>query len=468
METKSSETAPLPARRLNVVVFIDSDVTIRHFLLNDAFERLVDDHNCVFVLPPAGWGRIVNGRERLPKEYRVETLNTPDVRRRLWRRLVSIDQMRLPTRLYQLRYWKLKFTQWGPKAAFFHSFLALPGIRFFAEKFLHRQLSKVPFAELDEFLEREKPDILLHPSTFEGYFVNDFIFAAKKLGIPSVLIMNSWDNPSTKRSVSGLPDHVLVWGEQTRRHCVEMMRMPPERVHIFGAAQFDIFRSASTSDPASYRRAYGLDEDVRLLLYAGSTKPTDEAEHLRQLDSAISAGRLGNVKILYRPHPYGMAREKAKNIVGAAYKHVHVELGMKDFLVSMVEGTNAGFYITDNRDTHELLGAVDALVSPISTMLIEASLHGKPSMCYFPPEENLKGTAWAAGLRHMEELLAHDMVLVCRARARFIDDAERLVAMIGASDRKKEIEEKVRYFVEPTELRYKDAIEKFVLQLCNA
>lgn len=466
MEMQNSSLAPASAKRLKIFVFIDSDVTIRHFLLSDAFEVLVAEHDCVFILPPLEWNRIVDGRSRLPKAYRVETLCAPESRRRIWRRLVSIDQMRFPTRTYQLRYWKLKFKQWGAKVALFHSFLALPGVRSIAETFLHWQLSKAPFDELDTLLERERPNILLHPSTFEGYFVNDFVFAGKKRGIPTVLLMNSWDNPSTKRAVSGLADHVLVWGEQTRRHCVEMMRMPPDRVHVFGAAQFDVFRSAPTSDGAAYRREYGFDENVRLLLYAGSTKPTDEAGHLRQLDDAISAGHLGDVKVLYRPHPYGMAADKAKSLVAATYKHVRIERSMYDFLVGMAEKRRAGFYITDYRDTHDLLSVIDALVSPISTMLIEAALHGKPSLCYSPPEENLDGTAWAAGLRHMEELFEHDMVLLCNDRSRFIDDMKKLIAMIGDPAHRKAIEEKVLFFVAPTKLRYKDELARFVVKLC--
>ena len=37
--------------------------------------------------------------------------------------------------------------------------------------------------------------------------------------------MNSWDNPSTKRSIVGNPDWFFVWGDQTKNHAIKYMNI---------------------------------------------------------------------------------------------------------------------------------------------------------------------------------------------------------------------------------------------------
>jgi len=81
-------------------------------------------------------------------------------------------------------------------------------------------------SELDALLEDERPDVIIHPCVLEGAFLNDLIVATQARGIPFVVIMNSWDNPSTKQAMAGSPDYLLVWGEQTKRHAIEFVGMP--------------------------------------------------------------------------------------------------------------------------------------------------------------------------------------------------------------------------------------------------
>ena len=59
---------------------------------------------------------------------------------------------------------------------------------------------------LARFIAAEKPDIVVHPSILAGYFVNELTQICPARGIPLVLLMNSWDNPSTKAMNTGLPD----------------------------------------------------------------------------------------------------------------------------------------------------------------------------------------------------------------------------------------------------------------------
>ena len=89
---------------------------------------------------------------------------------------------------------------------------------------------------LMELIGTERPDALVYPSTLSGPHMAELARIAHVTGVPLIVLMNSWDNPSGKAfPVEGI-SHLVVWGEQTKQHAVTYMRMPPERVHPFGAA----------------------------------------------------------------------------------------------------------------------------------------------------------------------------------------------------------------------------------------
>ena len=71
--------------------------------------------------------------------------------------------------------------------------------------------------------------------------------------------------------------------------------------------------------------------------------------------------------------------------------------------------------------THDLLSAVDAVISPLSTILIEAGLHGKPVMCLIPAKED-EGSHWAVlrDLVHFRELTDHPDVITVRSMEQFL------------------------------------------------
>ena len=49
---------------------------------------------------------------------------------------------------------------------------------------------------------------MLHPSVLEGLFITDLTTATGKRGIPFLVLMNSYDNPSLKSLVVDPPDQL--------------------------------------------------------------------------------------------------------------------------------------------------------------------------------------------------------------------------------------------------------------------
>ena len=86
------------------------------------------------------------------------------------------------------------------------------------------------------------PDIVIHPSVLEGLFINDLILICELKKIPLVVIMNSWDNPSTKPFSGNMPSKYFVWGKQSFNHSLKYLNMKAKDVVVSGAAQFEIYR----------------------------------------------------------------------------------------------------------------------------------------------------------------------------------------------------------------------------------
>ena len=382
-------------------------------------------------------------------------------RRKLWQRLFQINLLRWRRGRQQavLRraYWRLL----GWKAALLYSMIGLPGVFQLYRRRALATLAADPYGDLEALLGAQRPDVILHPSVLEGEYINDLVDASRNHAIPLAVIMNSWDNPSTKLAIVGKPDWLLVWGPQTRRHAMEYMGMAAPRIVEFGAAQFDVYRSPARLDRAEFCRLHDIDPAAKILLYAGSSKETDEFSHLVAIDEAIEAGRLGHVVAVYRPHPWGDGGRGGERFAGHAWRHVRIESTMRAYL----EGVRAGHHgmtIPDYRHTHDVLSSVDALVSPLSTIILEGALHGKPTLCYLPVEETgARHFQLALPLKHFEDMFDMPEFLTVRGREELIPGIETLLSRVGDTEFTKRAQQACAHFVAPFERPYGQRLVDF-------
>lgn len=362
---------------MKCLIFIDHDIIYRNFVQSDALVELSQDAEVVFVFIESK--RVTVDLNNFPYPWVKVPVNNQ--RAASWRRLFQIERMR-----WRLgRGWRavrgsLRYSL-GWKGSLLIGFLSLPGIyRVYRHKLLVG-LNQEHSNPLSELFAKEQPDIILSPSALEGPLLNDLITLCNKTNIPSVLIMNSWDNPSTKRAVVGSPDWLLVWGAQTRSHAIQYMGMRPDRVVSFGAAQFEIFKSKPRYERSQLLARYKIKGPCKLILYAGSSQHSDEFEHVQLIDEAISKGKLSNAVVIYRPHPWGNCGFEGHRFATHKWKNVHLDQTMREY-VMQIGRKKIQFNSADYRDTHDLLSAVDAVISPMSTILLEAAMHGKPILCY--------------------------------------------------------------------------------------
>lgn len=152
------------------------------------------------------------------------------------------------------------------------------------------------------------PTLLVNTSPF-AFSDNGLQRELQRQGVPVIVIIPSWDNPSSKGCILSRSDLVLVWGDHQKRELERYYRsIAAERIVVSGVPQFDIH---SVDLPQEFCRSQYLEDlsisqNARLLLYATGTPLTQPEEPyiVRALADAIDQGRLGpDVHLLVRCHP---------------------------------------------------------------------------------------------------------------------------------------------------------------------
>ena len=348
------------------------------------------------------------------------------------------------------------------RALVLHSALALPGIYTLFRHWVDRRLASAPATELEDLLDEENFDVVINPGVPLGIYLEDLLTTTRRRKLPLIQIMNSWDNPSLTIWFSGLPDHFLVWGEQTFRHARRFIGLSKERIRKFGTAQFEVYRSEPRISRSEFCATHGIDPDNRLILYAGGSLGTNECEHLSFLDDLLESGRFGAATIIYRPHPWGGGGNHGDEIADRSWRNIRVESTMADYLKAL---QNRGYHMTfpDYRDTHDVLSSVDCVISPLSTILIEAALHGKPILCFLPIEDiDAEHFQMVHELPHFEDLIKDANVIVARGRDALAAQLPALISLTHDPDYATQIQQTASFFIESFDEPYKDRLRDFV------
>jgi CDP-glycerol glycerophosphotransferase (TagB/SpsB family) len=158
-----------------------------------------------------------------------------------------------------------------------------------------------------------------------------------------------------------LPTRFAVYGTRDRDYLVEKARIPANRVVVTGAPRWDVLANwRAIYEPAATRRRLGLDPDKPVLLFT-TTQITEIDEVVALVFMVVR--RNPGLQLIVKMHP--AERESGD------YRRAADRAGLKPVIIQ-------------DCDLYELLSASIALVSPISTTLVDAAVMGRPSILLDP------------------------------------------------------------------------------------
>lgn len=232
-------------------------------------------------------------------------------------------------------------------------------------------------AEYDDLLARHRPSLVVSGTPGFNVFDCHLLRAARRARIPSATVMLSWDNLTSKGYMGAQPGHLLVWNQ--------LMADEARQYHEFagpitevGAAQFDVYRQVGASfDGAGFRREQELPEGARLIVWGTINEDIypGQMQLLRRYATEIERGPEGRV-LWVRVHPQsvtGPHAALAREYLALASERVRIE-------IPAVASETLRWDLPKRDMIHlaELLTAADLLITPQSTLTIDAACAGTP------------------------------------------------------------------------------------------
>jgi hypothetical protein len=172
----------------------------------------------------------------------------------------------------------------------------------------------LPLDEITAFLANGRYDFLLAtPANMRFSREIEYIKAAKKLELKSIVLAQSWDNLSTKGLFQVKPDYIFVWNKSHFDQAIDIHGFSDDRVKITGAGFFDKWFDIplnlnEETLRSSFYDGIGLGESENYLLYLGSSASVggDESIVVEKIAKYLENSEdpvLKTLKILVRPHP---------------------------------------------------------------------------------------------------------------------------------------------------------------------
>ena len=195
--------------------------------------------------------------------------------------------------------------------------LSLPPVRRLVSRALDTADRAAPAsADIEQFLDVQRPDLLVITPLI-GLVASsqiDLLRSARRRGIPTAVMVWSWDHLSSKAIIRDVPDGLFVWNDTQKREAMQMHRVPEARIVVTGAHCYDRwFERVPTRTRAVFARHAGLPDDRPYVLWACSAllpgTPAEPATFLRwatQLRRSHDP-RVRDLPILLRPHPSRLA-----------------------------------------------------------------------------------------------------------------------------------------------------------------
>ena len=227
-----------------------------------------------------------------------------------------------------------------------------------------------PQDELKALVQGEDWDLIAIPSAGFEPATFDAISVAKLMKIPTLALIDNWDNLVSKTIFRPKPTHIGVWGEQAKKQAIEVQGFEADEISTIGTPRFDQYFSARNS-------FVGAQGDY--VLFVGSAMPFDELGALHLLEEELASIGLDMVPIVYRPHPW-----QQKRLVNSSFDEGDFRNTVLDRQIAsakhrgLQESSTDTSFQPDLSYYPNLFRNARVVIGPLTTMLLEASLCVRP------------------------------------------------------------------------------------------
>jgi len=305
-------------------------------------------------------------------------------------------------------------------------------------------------------LQKEKYRAIIFPSAAFDSISVDLIELAQSESIPTLCLIDNWDNLTSKTVFRRRPDHLGVWGTQAKEQAIAIHGFRDEQVHLIGTPRFDAY--FEYRDEKLGASPYGFP----YILFTGSAMPFDEIGALRKVESVIYKSPFcpNDLAVIYRPHPWQQKRNTAAEFVESDFSRTFLDLQIAEGYRSGVKPeTTVPSFQPDLNYYPTLLRNAALVVGPLTTMLFEASLCLRPviALSYFDGHHQNTTKRYFSHFQGMQEVPGFSFCESPGELASLIESALSLAKI----DRK-DSDKKTEYFLHHSSDSYPDRLKALI------
>jgi hypothetical protein len=269
------------------------------------------------------------------------------------------------------------------------------------------------------YFEKYRPSAVLLAHLFSDTEIA-FLKEAKRRGIYSVGLINSWDKLTARCMIRQLPDLMVVHNEIVKRDAMRYADMPENKIAVVGIPHFDFYATLPRTSRTDFYKKFGIDPKDRILLYTpvGRTNSALDAKTISLLDQLLISGRLpSNLRLIVRFPPND---------------DVEVPSGFKNKIIfqtpgkrfSQKRGTDWDMSAADFQELAETLQHCSLVISYSSTMVIDAAVFDKPIINLDFDFPDLPSSHWIYEVAHYRPVLESGAI-------RLVKNTDELVEWIN-------------------------------------
>lgn len=273
--------------------------------------------------------------------------------------------------------------------------------------------------------------------------------AMRQRGLKFGIVLDNWDNLSSKSVLDSQPNFVTVMGETSLPLAHRIHQLPENSVHPIGLPRFEPYRGINTG---SSKTPKVLSKRPRIL-YVGFSVPHDEESTISNLVNELQKLNLEH-ELRYRPHPAGPKR--------------HLELLPESVKLSQFHDearVRMGGLPSLNDEYFDDLSWAEIVVGPPTTMLLESLLSQK-LVIVDAIDDGVNRTSAGHLLHryeHMKQLLNLDSLQVCTSAEEIADSI-----LSSISGRVMGLDQQVlRRFISSDGDSFAQRLSQLVIQECN-
>ncbi len=361
--------------------------------------------------------------------------------------LIIKPYWRIPLRL-------MKFLFFSSLIRFMRSLLRLSFVNSLYLKFLKKILKPNKF--LKSFILKGKYDLVVLPSSAYESEAIDIVSISEETGCKVALLIDNWDNLSSKTVLWKKPHFVCVWGEQSKKHAINIQGIPAKNVFVIGTPRTDHYFSLRNSKlPSPFKFPY--------VLFVGTAVNFDEEGLVRNIDKVISKNKhiWPKLKLVYRPHPWRQNISKIEQNLG---ENVLVDPQLSSNLGDKTTGFQPDLQYYPN-----LIANSEIIMGGFTSMLIESMIFYKKFLVFAHADKryvtNMKD--FYEGLEHFRGLEKLDNILFSFSES---DIEEKFLSLWVSRDdvHKKKFDKDRNWFLFDDNTRYQDRLVNVISEMLKS